>query len=120
MAAKDDLGRRGEAIAADYLEGQGLAVLARNWRCGEGELDIVATDGDATVVFCEVKTRSGTGYGAPVEAVTQAKRRRIRRLAFLWLTTVKPRTWPILRFDVIGIVLPPDGRPQLRHVAEAF
>lgn len=120
MAAKDDLGRRGEELAAAHLEGKGLVVLSRNWRCAEGELDIVATDGLSTVVFCEVKTRSGMGFGAPVEAVTRGKRRRIRRLAFLWLTTAKPRTWAISRFDVIGILLCEGAEPQIQHVAEAF
>lgn len=120
MAAKDDLGRRGETLAAEYLTAEGLVILARNWRCAEGELDIVATDGVNTLVFCEVKTRSGTGFGAPVEAVTRAKRRRIRRLAFLWLTSMRPAGWPQLRFDVIGIVLRDDAQPQLRHIAAAF
>lgn len=120
MAAKDDLGRRGEDLAAEYLSGRGLVVLARNWRCVEGELDIVATDGAGTVVFCEVKTRSGLGFGSPVEAVTRAKRRRIRRLAFLWLASVKPRGWPRTRFDVIGILLGDGVAPQIDHVAGAF
>lgn len=120
MAAKDEVGRRGEDLAAEFLTDQGLVILARNWRCAEGELDIVATDGVDTVVFCEVKTRSGTGFGAPVEAVTQAKRRRIRRLAYLWITSMRPSGWPILRFDVIGIVLPAGGEPDLRHVVGAF
>ncbi len=120
MAAKDELGRRGEQLAAEHLERQGLAVLARNWRCGEGELDIVATDGDATVVFCEVKTRRGTGFGSPLEAVTRGKRRRIRRLAFLWLSTMKPRRWTVSRFDVIGILMPDNAAPQIEHVIEAF
>lgn len=120
MAAKDELGRRGEQLAADHLEGQGLAILARNWRCVEGELDIVATDGRDTVIFCEVKTRSGTGFGLPVEAVTRAKRRRIRRLAQLWMATMRPRGWPVMRFDVIGIVIVDGAQPQLNHVTAAF
>lgn len=120
MAAKDELGRRGETLAAEYLTDQGLAILARNWRCAEGELDIVATDGVDTVVFCEVKTRSGTGFGTPVEAVTPAKRRRIRRLAFLWITSMRPAGWPRLRFDVIGIVMRDGAEPELRHIAAAF
>lgn len=119
MAAKDDLGRWGEQLAADYLAKQGLAILARNWRCSEGELDIVATDGDDTVVICEVKTRSHTAFGTPLEAVTQGKRRRLRRLAFLWMSSVKPRRWPLVRFDVIGILLE-QGKPQLSHVVAAF
>ena len=84
MAAKDVLGRRGEDVAAAWLERTGLLVLDRNWRCSEGELDIVATDpvgAERVVVFCEVKTRSGDGYGSPFDAVTQGKRRKLRRRA---------------------------------------
>ena len=68
MHPKDALGRYGEDLAAEHLRRQGLTVLARNWRCARGELDIVARDGSALVI-CEVKTRRGTGYGHPVEAV---------------------------------------------------
>lgn len=120
MAAKDELGRRGEELAAQYLTERGLTVLSRNWRCAEGELDIVATDGARTVVFCEVKTRRDIGFGTPVEAVTRAKRRRIRRLAVLWMAALRPGGWPALRFDVIGVVLREDAAPELTHVAAAF
>ena len=68
MAAKDVLGRRGEDLAARYLEQRGLVILSRNWRCRHGEIDLVATDSHRLVV-CEVKTRSGTRYGEPAEAV---------------------------------------------------
>jgi putative endonuclease len=119
MAAKDDLGRRGEEIAAAHLERQGLVVLSRNWRCSAGELDIVATDSISTVIFCEVKTRSGTGFGTPVEQITIGKRRRIRRLAQLWLATAKVG-WRDSRFDVIGILFDSRGRYQITHVREAF
>ena len=87
MAAKDDLGRNGEELAAAWLENNGMKILDRNWRCPEGELDIVATDLESperVVVFCEVKTRSGVGYGSPFDAVTQGKRRKLRRLGLLW------------------------------------
>jgi len=122
VAAKDDLGRRGEQLAADHLENEaGLTVLTRNWRCTEGELDIVATDATAdTVIFCEVKTRSGVGYGTPFEAVTQGKRRKLRRLGLLWLTENRIRSYPAMRFDVVGVLLPPDGPPRIEHRAQAF
>ena len=120
MAAKDELGRRGEDVAVDVLERAGLVVLARNWRCAEGELDIVATDRDATVVFCEVKTRSGEGFGSPFEAVTQAKRRKLRRLAVLWLTANPVKVFPAMRFDVIGVLWRPGAAPEIEHRAEAF
>ena len=71
MRAKDVLGRLGEEAAARHLAGLGWTIIDRNWRCPEGELDIVARDG-ANLVVCEVKTRSGLVYGAPVEAATPA------------------------------------------------
>lgn len=120
VAAKDDLGRRGEELAAGHLQRRGWVVLARNWRCSEGELDIVATDGADTVVFCEVKTRSGTGFGTPVEAVTRGKRRRIRRLAAIWLAAVGQQRWVQCRFDVIGVLLGRDGAASITHVERAF
>jgi putative endonuclease len=119
MAAKDELGRRGEELAAAWLEGQGLAVLARNWRCSEGELDIVATD-RKVVVICEVKTRSGDRFGSPFEAVTQGKRRKLRRLAMLWVIDSKVKGFPRLRFDVIGVLWRPGQEPTIEHRAEAF
>ena len=119
MAAKDELGRRGEDLAVAELERKGLVVLARNWRCPEGELDIVATDSSSTVVFCEVKTRSGDGYGSPFDAVTQAKRRRIRRLGLLWLAQSQSR-WLRMQFDVIGVRWPLGEEPTVHHLSQAF
>ncbi len=123
MAAKDELGRRGEDVAVAALERAGLVVLDRNWRCSEGELDIVATDPSQrhpVVIFCEVKTRSGQGYGSPFEAVTQGKRRRLRRLGLLWLAQPHIRGFPRMRFDVIGVLWPPGEEPTVEHRAEAF
>jgi putative endonuclease len=82
--AKDVLGRQGEQAAAEYLQRAGYRILARNWRCSEGEIDIVAADRRA-LVACEVKTRSDTRYGTPLEAVTRRKRSRLRRLAVHWV-----------------------------------
>ena len=70
------VGARGEDLAAAELERQGMTILARNWRCPTGEIDIVAAelaDGRQTLVFCEVKCRTGLGFGAPLEAITYAK-----------------------------------------------
>ena len=80
MAAKDGLGRYGERVAERVLLDAGMTVLARNWRCSDGEIDLVARDGDALVV-CEVKTRTSTAFGVPAEAVGVAKADRLRRLA---------------------------------------
>jgi putative endonuclease len=113
-----ELGQRGERIAARYLTDHGLRLLDRNWRCREGELDIVARDGDA-IVFCEVKTRRGTGFGHPVEAVTPAKQRRLRLLAQRWLQAHDEHA-PDLRFDVVGVLVPPTGPAVVTHLPGAF
>src|SRR6478735_5264859 len=122
VAAKDELGRRGEQLAAEHLENEaGLTVLTRNWRCTEGELDIVATDATAdTVIFCEVKTRSGVGFGTPFEAVTQGKRRKLRRLGLLWLSENRVKTYPVVRFDVVGVLCLPGEPPRVEHRKQAF
>lgn len=114
------LGRRGEEVAAAHLERMGLVVLARNWRCREGELDIVATDGLDTVHFCEVKTRSGEGFGVPAEAVTAGKRRKIRRLASLWLAEHRVTGWRVTQFDVLAVLWPPQGSPTVRYLPAVF
>jgi putative endonuclease len=118
VSTTSDLGAHGEQIAAAYLTHLGLRIIDRNWRCREGELDLVARDGDA-LVFCEVKTRRGTGFGHPVEAVTAAKQRRLRLLAHRWLTAHDEHA-PDLRFDVIGILVRP-GRPaSVTHLRGAL
>jgi putative endonuclease len=83
MAAKDELGRRGEHAAATFLTERGWTILSRNWRCPAGELDIVAVDG-AELVVVEVKTRTSELFGHPFEAVDARKRARLWRLALAW------------------------------------
>jgi putative endonuclease len=82
--ANEILGRQGEQAAAEFLHRAGFQVLERNWRCSEGEIDIVAAD-RRVLVACEVKTRSSERYGTPLEAVTPKKRSRLRRLAVRWV-----------------------------------
>lgn len=78
-------------------------MVARNWRCREGELDLIARKGP-TLIVCEVKTRSGSRFGAPFEAVTRQKQLRIRRLTARWLATAEPRVHPReIRFDVASV-----------------
>ena len=79
-AARQRLGARGEDRAAAWYVAQGYEVLARNWRCREGEIDLICGK-DRRVVICEVKTRRSLAFGEPVEAVTRAKAARLRRLA---------------------------------------
>lgn len=114
MRAKDALGRYGEDVAARHLIAQGIVVLERNWRCEAGEIDIVGRDG-RVLVICEVKTRSGIGFGSPLEAVTPVKIARLRRLAARWLLErgVHPDS---VRFDVVGVTKPRAGAAQVDHV----
>ncbi|HEU0087865.1 MAG TPA: YraN family protein [Pseudonocardiaceae bacterium] len=112
------LGRQGEDLAAEYLAATGLVVLSRNWRCREGELDLVATDCERLIV-CEVKTRSGTGYGEPSEAVTPAKAARIRRVTAEWLRAHRVG-WCEIRFDVLAVLYPQDGPVTVEHLRGAF
>lgn len=114
------LGQWGERLAAEHLVSLGMEVLARNWRCDLGELDLVARDVDGTVVFVEVKTRSGTGFGVPAEAVGAVKARRLRTLACRWLLEHRPPGACELRFDVVGIVRHRDEPPSLVHLRAAL
>jgi len=118
VSTTTELGGHGERIAVAYLTDSGLRVLDRNWRCREGELDIVAREGDA-IVFCEVKTRRGTGYGHPVEAVTPVKQRRLRVLAQRWLAAHDEHA-PDLRFDVVGVLVRPARPALVTHLRAAF
>jgi putative endonuclease len=96
------LGRDGEDVVARWYEARDYRVLARNWRCSDGELDLVLGRGD-TVVVCEVKTRSSDRFGSPFDAVDHRKQRRLRRLAARWLQE-SPLRPAIVRFDVAGVV----------------
>jgi putative endonuclease len=114
MRAKDKLGRSGEQAAAEYLESCGLRILDRNWRCAQGEIDIVAVERRALVV-CEVKSRTGPGYGSPLEAVGRAKRSRLRKLAVLWLNAHGIR-FDQVRIDVVGLVYEGTGGFTIEHI----
>lgn len=110
------LGALGEQLAVDHLTGMGLRILHRNWRCRYGELDVIACDEAArTVVFVEVKTRTGDGYGGVAQAVTEWKVRRLRRLAGLWLAATRG-SWAVIRIDVIGVRIGRSRVPELTHL----
>lgn len=119
MVDRIALGKWGEDLAVAHLEAAGYEVLARNWRCREGELDVVAR-GDGSLVFVEVKARSGLAFGSPAEAVSPVKARRIRGLAARWLTECRPPGHHDLRFDVISIVRHPNASPDVVHLQGAF
>jgi putative endonuclease len=111
-----EIGAHGEQLAVDYLRGLGLRILQRNWRCRYGELDVIACD-DAVgaVVFVEVKTRTGDGFGGLPEAVTAAKVRRLRRLAGLWLSG-RDENWRSVRIDVVGVRIGRRPSPEISHL----
>ena len=108
------LGAYGERVAARYLGELGMVVLDRNWRCAAGELDLVLRDGDA-LVFCEVKTRRGTAYGHPLEAVDTAKSDRLVRLADLWMAD-RGVVAADVRFVVVAVVQDGHGAAEVEHV----
>lgn len=112
--ARIAVGRHGEDVAARFLVDAGYRIVERNWRGLRGELDIIAVDGTETVVV-EVKTRQGTGYGHPAEAVTAEKLARLRRLAGQWLSEHEVRAASV-RIDVIAVVLPRAGAAQVEHL----
>ena len=143
MAAKDDLGRRGEDLAAQFLADAGYTVIDRNWRCARGEIDLVALDGNDTV-FVEVKTRSSTAFGHPFEAITTQKLARLRRLATAWCEahprgsagnrdgaassdgprSAVTRTGAIragaIRIDAISVIAAPGTSPIIEHLRRVF
>ena len=108
------VGAYGEGLAARHLTALGMVLLDRNWRCDIGEIDLVLRDGPALVV-CEVKTRTSTAYGSPLEAVSAQKANRMRRLAARWLAehAVRPEE---VRLDLVGVLVPARGAPVVEHI----
>ncbi len=112
------VGSYGERLAVAHLVDQGMVILARNWRCPLGEIDIIARDG-RVLVFCEVKTRRGLWCGAPAEAITAAKATRLRRLAARWLAASGTRV-PEVRFDIVSVLPQRRGAARVEHLRDAF
>lgn len=106
----------GERLAGRYFEERGARVVDRNWRCADGELDLVVREPDGVVVAVEVKTRRGLGFGSPIEAVTWRKQARLRRLVAAWLRDHPEVSASGVRLDVVGILLRPGQPVQLRHI----
>jgi putative endonuclease len=114
MAAKDGVGAYGERVAVRLLADEGMEILDRNWRGRSGELDVVALDG-TDIVIVEVKTRSGTGFGHPAEAVTAAKVARLKRLAGEWLSTHDVHAAGV-RIDVVAVIRRRAGAACVEHL----
>jgi putative endonuclease len=113
------LGQRAESLAAGYLEGLGYAIIARNWRRPEGELDLVVGK-EGLCVFVEVRSRTGTERGHPLETVDARKRSRVRRAARMYLDEEHPAA-VVFRFDVVGVTFAlDDSPPEIVHIEDAF
>lgn len=97
------LGAYGERLVAEWYLARGYQILAQNWRCGSGELDLIVTKG-GEVVICEVKTRTSARFGSPFEAVGPTKQIRLRKLAAIWLRDDAPFRPHSVRFDVAGVI----------------
>ncbi|MGN6251664.1 MAG: YraN family protein [Marmoricola sp.] len=108
------LGRYGEDVAARWLVERGMVLIDRNWRCAEGEIDLVLREG-TTLVVCEVKTRTDQRFGHPLEAVDAVKAERLQRLAWRWAAAhgVRP---PDVRIDLVGVLRSPRGASTVEHV----
>ena len=113
-----ELGKKGEEAAASLLERKGYEILERNWTCPAGEADIIARDNDS-IVFVEVKTRSGVEKGLPSEAVTPAKRERYERIA-AWYLNECDQSDMYVRFDVVSILVLDGNKALVRHLVNAF
>ena len=116
--ARNNLGKQGEDIAADFLKTRGMNILVRNYRQKTGEIDIIARDAE-WLVFVEVKTRKTIRFGQPYEAVTARKQTQISRVALDYITRNKLHDESI-RFDVISILLPATGKSEITHLPFCF
>jgi putative endonuclease len=113
-----DVGRAGEVAALEHYRRAGYRVMARNWRCRLGEIDLVLAKG-SVLVFCEVKSRRGAGLGGPYEAVHWRKQRKLRALAEAFLSA-SGEPAPAVRFDVASVTLDARGRPSIFVFEGAF
>jgi putative endonuclease len=116
--SRRELGEQGERLAEEFLRKLGCKILRRNWRTRLGEIDLIARDGDE-VVFVEVKLRSTADWGDPQESVRPGKRRRICLAASEFADRNRLHGYT-LRFDIVAVLLPDGGTPEVRHYKDAF
>jgi putative endonuclease len=116
--SRDEVGRRGEDEAAQYLRGLGYRIVGRRERVLRGDIDIVALDG-RTVVFVEVRSRTDTAHGHPAETVGRVKQRRISELAAAYIRRHKLEDCSV-RIDVVAVTFPPGEKPVVEHYQNAF
>ncbi len=117
MAAHNDLGKRGEDLALAFLELKGYEMVERNWRYRRAEIDIIARL-DEKLIFIEVKTRSSEAFGAPEEFVSSRKQDLVARAAGAYILKVN-HDW-LIRYDVVAVLLLPDGTHRIEHFEDAF
>ena len=117
MAQKQILGKYGEDLAAQYLNDCGYEILDRNWRCSTGEIDLVAFH-RGRYIFVEVKTRNGTGFGHPFEAITSNKVSRMRKLVAQWCIA-NEKAGVNVRLDAIAVLIV-GGRVAVEHLKQVF
>jgi putative endonuclease len=115
MSQKQFIGKYGEVLAAQYLQDRGYLILQRNWRCSLGEIDLIAKDKNR-IIFVEVKTRNGLGYGHPFEAITASKVSRMRKLATQWCIE-NQKTRAKVRLDAIAILIS-SGKVAVEHLKQ--
>ena len=118
FGSKGNLGPYGEKLGGKFLKRLGYRILKKNYRCQTGEIDLVAVDGD-TLVFVEVKTRRNDDAAFPEAAVNSHKRRQITRAAKTFIAQNHAQHFPA-RFDILAIVVPEKGKPQVEHFIDAF
>jgi putative endonuclease len=117
MALHLDLGRDGEQIAKDFLEGAGYRILAQNWRYGRAEVDLIASH-DQKIIFIEVKTRRSTDHGAPEDFVDWKKEKQLEFASSAYIERLNHQGE--IRFDIIAIVFENKDLYQLNHIEDAF
>jgi putative endonuclease len=120
--ARQTMGKRGESVAARWLQVHGWSIAERRFRNGRRDIDLVATRDDRergrTVAFVEVKTRASNDFGGPVSAVNWRKQRELGRSAKVWISRFE-KPGDTFRFDVIGVILGPKN-VSVKHVENAF
>ena len=118
MTDKQRTGALGEALAKKHLQELGLTVVAESFRHGRVELDLIARRADGCLIFVEVKTRRGLGYGHPSGAVSVTKEKKMARAAAAYMQRVNHQ-WEV-RFDIISVLIAKDGSYELEHLEDAF
>ena len=117
MIEPHELGKLGEDLAVEYLQGKGYQILERNWRSGHKEIDIIALNDDSVLIIVEVKTRKSDDFGEPDVAVGAMKQRML-----IWAADAYVRYKRLdveVRFDILSIVIS-DGEPEIEHIEDAF